>query len=72
MFSYQRNCLSDLIPVCPNCHAVIHLKTPPYTPHEVSNILHKDNEQDQWTQLGGMAFVAGVILYCLDKKNSDS
>lgn len=30
------------------------------------------NEQNQRTQLGGITFVAGVILYCLDGKNSDS
>lgn len=30
------------------------------------------NEQNQRTQLGGIAFVAGVILYCLDGKNGDS
>ena len=34
--------VSDLIPVCPNCHAVIHLKTPPYAPHEVSAMLRND------------------------------
>ena len=34
--------ISDLIPVCPNCHAVIHLKTPPYAPHEVSAMLRND------------------------------
>jgi hypothetical protein len=34
--------VSDLIPVCPNCHAVIHLKTPPYTPQEVAAFLIKN------------------------------
>lgn len=31
--------VSDLIPVCPNCHAVIHLKNPPYSPSQVSAML---------------------------------
>lgn len=31
--------LSDLVPVCPNCHAVIHLREPPYTPEEVRDML---------------------------------
>lgn len=38
--SYRVNPVSDLIPVCPTCHAVIHLKNPPYFPHEVSAMLH--------------------------------
>lgn len=29
------------------------------------------NEQNQQTQLGGVAFIANVVLYCLDKKNSN-
>ncbi|WP_309738984.1 Uma2 family endonuclease [Chamaesiphon sp. OTE_20_metabat_361] len=34
--------LQYLTPVCPNCHAVIHLKTPPYAPHEVSAMLRNE------------------------------
>lgn len=40
--SYIVDPVTDLIPVCPNCHAVIHLKSPPYTPQEVSAMLHND------------------------------
>lgn len=40
--SYMINPVADLIPVCPNCHAVIHLKTPPYAPQEVSAMLNND------------------------------
>lgn len=37
--------LNDLIPLCPNCHAVAHLKTPPYTPDELRRLLKKvENE----------------------------
>lgn len=32
---------TDLIPVCPNCHAVIHLKCPPYSPDEVREMTEK-------------------------------
>lgn len=32
---------TDLIPVCPNCHAVIHLRTPPFTPDEVKAMLRR-------------------------------
>ncbi len=31
----------DLIPLCPNCHSVVHLKNPPYTPEEVKKMLRK-------------------------------
>ena len=27
--------IKDLVPVCPNCHAVMHARRPPYTPEEV-------------------------------------
>jgi hypothetical protein len=40
--SYIVDPIADLIPVCPNCHAVIHLKSPPYAPQELSAILHND------------------------------
>ena len=29
----------DLIPVCPNCHAMLHKRTPPYTPDELREIM---------------------------------
>ncbi len=38
---YQVNPIEDLRPVCPNCHAVIHLRTPPYTIEEVKGFLEK-------------------------------
>lgn len=30
---------NDLVPVCPNCHSVMHLKDPPYTPAQVRVML---------------------------------
>lgn len=33
--------MKDLIPVCPNCHAVIHRRTPPFTPDEVKAMLRQ-------------------------------
>ncbi|MGE3893599.1 MAG: HNH endonuclease [Alphaproteobacteria bacterium] len=30
---------TDLVPVCPNCHAVIHLRKPPFTVQEVQAFL---------------------------------
>lgn len=41
----QENCPvkpeKDLIPVCPNCHAVIHRRKPPYTIEEVKGFLEE-------------------------------
>lgn len=32
---YEVNPITDLIPVCPNCHAMLHLKTPPLSTDEL-------------------------------------
>ena len=37
--NYQVDPLNDLRPVCPNCHAVIHMRTPPYTIAEVQQMM---------------------------------
>ncbi len=36
---YEVDPVDDLRPVCPNCHAVIHRKSPPYTIEEVQEML---------------------------------
>lgn len=36
---YILNPGSDLIPVCPNCHAMLHRKTTPYSPDELQQIV---------------------------------
>ncbi len=41
---YTVNPQKDLIPVCPNCHAVIHLKKPALTLAEMKNILEKGEQ----------------------------
>jgi hypothetical protein len=37
--STQTDPVRDLCPVCPNCHAIIHRKDPPYTPEEVAQMI---------------------------------
>lgn len=37
--AYQIDPANDLLPVCANCHAVIHLRNPPFTPSEVKAML---------------------------------
>jgi 5-methylcytosine-specific restriction protein A len=34
---YEVNPIADLIPVCPNCHAMLHRRVPPFTPEELRN-----------------------------------
>jgi len=38
---YVVNPSTDLIPVCPNCHSMLHKKKPPYTPDELKEIISK-------------------------------
>ena len=34
------NPLTDLVPVCANCHAMLHKRNPPLTPDELKSLLH--------------------------------
>lgn len=38
---YYLNPVTDMIPVCPNCHAMLHRKDPPYLPEELRIIIQK-------------------------------
>jgi 5-methylcytosine-specific restriction protein A len=40
--NYQINPEEDLIPVCPNCHAMLHRKSPPFLPDEIKKNLEKE------------------------------
>jgi 5-methylcytosine-specific restriction protein A len=33
--------INHLVPVCPNCHNMLHRKAPPYTPEELKEIINK-------------------------------
>lgn len=37
--NYRINPEKDLIPVCPNCHAMLHRRKPPYLPEELKKII---------------------------------
>ena len=37
--AYKVNPTNDLVPVCPNCHAMLHTKKPPYTPSELKKMI---------------------------------
>lgn len=39
--SYEVNPIKDLIPVCPNCHAMIHRTDPPLSVDELKRLIHK-------------------------------
>jgi hypothetical protein len=34
--------IKDMIPLCPNCHGIAHLRNPPYTPTEIRAMLKKN------------------------------
>ena len=36
---YQINPIEDLRPVCPNCHAMLHQKNPPYPIDELKEMI---------------------------------
>lgn len=36
---YEVDPIKDLIPICPNCHSIIHLSSPPYTIEEMKRII---------------------------------
>lgn len=36
---YEVDYAKDLLPVCPNCHAIIHRKNPPYSPSEIRRMI---------------------------------
>lgn len=38
---YRINPRTDLVPLCPNCHGVIHRRTPPWTVAEIREMLKK-------------------------------
>lgn len=39
--AYRLDPIRDLRPVCPNCHAVIHLQEPPFTVYQVQRMLKR-------------------------------
>ena len=43
--SYVLNPSKDLIPVCPNCHAMLHTKNPPYFPEELKKIILENKNE---------------------------
>ncbi len=40
---YELNVDTDLAPVCPNCHYMLHRKDPPYTIEELKELLHQQS-----------------------------
>ena len=40
--SYVINPIDDLVPVCPNCHSMIHKKNPPFTINELKHFIENE------------------------------
>jgi predicted HNH restriction endonuclease len=45
---YQIDPIADLRPICPNCHAIIHLNKPPYSIEEVRESIRSTANKDHW------------------------
>lgn len=45
---YIINPVKDLIPVCPNCHAMLHRKNPPYGPSEIKIFIEAQRRRDNY------------------------
>lgn len=35
----------DMVPLCPNCHAIAHRRNPPFTVGEIRNMIRKNNDE---------------------------
>ncbi len=42
---YHVNPITDLRPVCPNCHSMIHRRNPPFTIEEIKKMIEKNAQQ---------------------------
>jgi hypothetical protein len=47
---YKVDPIKDLVPVCPNCHAVIHSRKPPYSIEEVSAMVRRVGPKGTMTE----------------------
>ena len=43
---YIINPAKDMIPVCPNCHAMLHKQDPPFLPEELKEILYRNSAEN--------------------------
>ena len=41
--SHEIDPINDLVPVCPNCHAIIHRRSPPYSIQEMRELIKNAN-----------------------------
>ena len=43
---YTIDPVKELIPVCPNCHAMLHRQDPPFMPEEIKSIIQNNSRQE--------------------------
>lgn len=43
--SYEVNPITDLVPLCPNCHSVVHMANPPYSIEQVKKMFAQSQAQ---------------------------
>ncbi len=61
---YTVDSLADLRPVCPNCHAVLHSRTPAYSIEEVRGFLRRQESTNQSLQQAGHANEVCLCFLC--------
>jgi 5-methylcytosine-specific restriction protein A len=54
--SYKLNPIKDLIPLCPNCHNIVHRQTPPLSIADLSQITRYSNADDFTSVVGDQHF----------------
>ena len=64
---YHVNPKKDLVPICPNCHAMIHRENPALTPDELKQRLQKSSTAVQlhlrfWRSAAGRSFAASSTV----------
>lgn len=60
---YRINIDNDLVPVCANCHAMLHRKNPPYTPEELKIHVNKRKRDLKEDRINSDSNVLMAITY---------
>ncbi len=69
---YMINPMKDLIPVCPNCHAMLHRSDPPLQPEQLEKIVMTNKKEMVYCDpISPMSVVAESKVFGTDDKKDD-
>jgi len=60
---YKVDPITDLCPICPNCHAMIHRRNPPYRVEDIKNSINKQQKLATETVLKQAELIAEKIMH---------